>query len=86
MSDQVLKSEDLDRLGQALLTLTKEVWVLRDRQRILEAALEDAGVLAPAAVEAYEPDAKLKAALRKERQQLIDHVLDTLSTPSPDSR
>jgi len=82
MSDRVLKIEDVDRLGQALLTLTKEVWVLRDRQRILEAALEDAGVLVGAAIESYEPSGKLKEALRQERRQLIDTILDTLTTPA----
>jgi hypothetical protein len=80
MNEPVLKTEDVDRLGHALLTLTKELWVLRDRQRILEAALEEAGVLPAGVVDAYEPGETLKAALRAERRQLIDAVLDTLST------
>lgn len=81
MTDPVLENVDVDRLGQALLTLTKELWVLRDRQRILEAALADAGVLDTAALEAYEPSDRLKAALSEERRQLIDTVLDALATP-----
>lgn len=84
MNDRVLKAEDLDRLGQALLTLTKEVWVLRDRQRILEAALEDAGVLPVDAIDTYEPDATLKAALGDDRQRLINDLLDTLIAPTAD--
>ena len=82
MTDRVLKADDIDQLGQALLTLTKELWVLRDRQRILEAALADAGLLTAAAIDSYEPSAELKAALRTERQQLIDTVLDSLSARS----
>lgn len=82
MSDEVLQAEDLDRLGQAVLTLTKELWVLRDRQRIMEAALAEAGVLAADLLDTYEPSAELKTALREERRQLIATVLDTLATPS----
>ena len=85
MDDRVLKVEDVDRLGQALLTLTKEVWVLRDRQRILEAMLEEAGVLIPEAVDAYEPGDELKAALRDERNYLINSIFDSLITPPLDA-
>jgi hypothetical protein len=81
MSDRVLKVEDVDRVGQALLTLTMEVWVLRDRQRILEAALEKAGVLTAAAIDTYEPSDELKTSLRDERHRLIDSILDTLTKP-----
>jgi len=81
MSDRVLKVEDVDRVGQALLTLTMEVWVLRDRQRILEAALEKAGVLSAGAIDTYEPSDELKTSLRDERHRLIDSMLDTLTKP-----
>jgi hypothetical protein len=81
MKEPVLDVTDVDRLGQALLTLTKELWVLRDRQRILEAALADAGVLGPGTVERYAPGEELRQALRAERQQLIDNVLDALHAP-----
>ena len=84
MSDRVLKVEDVDRVGQALLTLTREVWVLRDRQRILEAVLEKAGVITATAIDTYEPSEDLKTALRDERRHLIDSILNTL-TPPPQS-
>lgn len=82
MNDPVLQSEDLDRLGQALLTLTRELWVLKDRQRVLEAALAEAGVLAPDAVDSFTPGDALGQALQAERRQLIDAVLDALGTPA----
>ena len=85
MSDRVLKAEDVDRVGQALLTLTREVWVLRDRQRILEAALEKAGVITAAAIDTYEPSDDLKTALRDERHHLIDSILNTLTTSPLDA-
>jgi hypothetical protein len=82
MTERVLNAEDIDQLGQAVITLTKELWVMKDRQRILEAALADAGVLDREVVETYEPDEKLKEVLSTERRQLIDSVLNTLSTPA----
>jgi hypothetical protein len=85
MTDRVLNPEDLDRLGQAVISLTKELWVVKDRQRILEAALAEAGVLAPDTLDRYSPDGALSDVLRAERRQLIDSVLDTLATSSPDA-
>ncbi len=79
MADNNLRREDIDRLGQALLTLTSELWVTRDRVRILEAALVNAGVLAPDAVNQLQPDAALQAELNAERARLIDALLTTLS-------
>ncbi len=79
MSDLNLKPEDLDRLGQALLTLTKEIWILKDRIRVLEAALEDAKVVAAGAVDRFEPGPELTAQLETERARLIEQVLEALA-------
>lgn len=81
MTDRVLNAEDIDRLGQALITLTKELWVLKDRQRILEAALADAGLLDREVIDSYKPGEELSKTLATERRQLIDNMLDTLITP-----
>ena len=78
MSSVNLQAEDLDRLGQALITLTQELWVTRDRVRVLEASLADAGVLPTDTVDTYQPDDSLAAALQSERAQLIEQVLDAL--------
>ncbi|MCK6370853.1 MAG: hypothetical protein L6Q83_05895 [Gammaproteobacteria bacterium] len=82
MSNPVLSMTDVDRLGQALLALTRELWVLRDRQRILEAALVEAGALLPNVIDAWQPDAALQQILSAERGQLIDAVLDALADPA----
>ena len=79
MSELNLRTEDLDRLGQALITLTKELWVIKDRQKILEAALAEAGVVLPDTIDKYRPDDALSAQLEAERAQLIDQVLGTFS-------
>ncbi|MFT4591162.1 MAG: hypothetical protein ACI80M_000476 [Gammaproteobacteria bacterium] len=79
MSSNRLKPEDIDKLGDALIALTHEVWVLRDRQKVLERLLADAGVLAPDAVQGFQPDDSLNAELSAEREALINNVLGALS-------
>ena len=84
MSNANLRAVDMDRLGQALLTLTKELWVTKDRLRTLEAALIDGGTLTPDAVERYQPSEELSLELDNERAQLINQLLDTLTLDSTD--
>jgi hypothetical protein len=79
MAENNLRADDIDRLGQALLTLTSELWVTRDRVRILEAALVNAGVLTADAVNQLQPDAALQAELDAERARLIDALLTALA-------
>ena len=79
MSEQNLRTEDLDRLGQALITLTKELWVVKDRVRVLEATLIDAGVMVPGAVDRFQPDTKLSTSISADRAQLIEQVLGALA-------
>jgi hypothetical protein len=78
MSSNNLRPEDIDRLGQALITLTKELWVIKDRVRVLETVLADAGVVTPDAVDTFQPDEALQEVLDKDRAQLIEQVLGAL--------
>jgi hypothetical protein len=78
MSSNNLRPEDIDRLGQALITLTKELWVVKDRVRVLETVLADAGVVTPDAVDTFQPDEALQEILDKDRAQLIEQVLGAL--------
>jgi hypothetical protein len=79
MSDSNLRPEDIDRLGKALLTLSGELWIVKDRVRVLEAALVNAGVLSAEAVKQLQPDAALQKELSIERARLIDAVLAALA-------
>lgn len=81
MANNNLRTEDLDLLGQALITLAQELWILKDRQRVLEAALTDAGVLGPDAVDNYQPDPELGNKLDTERQRFIDGIIKSLVHP-----
>jgi len=75
----MLKPEDIDKLAQALIALTQEVWVLRDRQTVLEAMLSDAGKLNREQLTQYQPDEKLSEELSAERKQLLEKVLGALN-------
>ena len=63
-------------------TLTQELWIAKDRQRILEAALAEAGAIAPDAVDKHVPDEALTELLSKERAQLLDNVFGSLRKAS----
>ena len=76
-----LRPEDVDRLGQALVTLARELWVLKDRQRVLEAALAEAGVVPAGAVDSWQPDTGLSEELATERRRLIDGLIEVLAAP-----
>lgn len=82
MPDSNLRPEDIDQLGKALLTLGSELWVVKDRVRVLEAALVNAGLLSADAVNKLQPDAALQKELTTERARLIDAVLAALAPTS----
>lgn len=77
-----LRDTDVDQLGKALLTLARELWIVKDRQKILEAVLEDAlkdqGIAVADRIEKYQPDAELAAALEKDRAAFINSLLKSL--------
>lgn len=81
MKDPKLKTEDIDKLGQAILSLTEELWVVKDRQRILEDLLDKAGIVPGATLDQHQPDAKLARQLASDRQQLVNNVIGALRGP-----
>ena len=72
---QALRPEDIDKLGQALLTLASELWAVKDRQYVTEAVLKAKGIDISKDVETYVPDPELEAKLSEERQALIKKVV-----------
>ena len=73
-----LQPADLDRLGKALITLAQELWVVKDRQRVLEAALAEKGITTSELLDGWQPDAALTQALEQDRAALIDSLLNAL--------
>jgi hypothetical protein len=65
----------IDHLLRAVVTLTMELSVTRERMRTLEALLAESGTTAPGAADRHEPD-NAEAALRaRQRSKLIEDIL-----------
>jgi hypothetical protein len=77
-----LTSDDVPALGEALLNLTRELWVLTDRVLVLEAVLEKQGISVRDAIDAFEPDEALAAELRKRGTALVAGVMAPFAADS----
>lgn len=72
-----LSPASLDALGRAVLLLTRELWVTRDRLMVAEALLAERGI--DLAVDSHQPDAPLAEKLAAERARLTESILETLA-------
>ncbi len=79
-----LKPEQLDDLGNALLVMARELWVVKDRQRVLEALLAEHGVLVPGEVADHQPGPALTEELDRERSRYLRSLMDALCPPQED--
>ncbi|MFZ2175724.1 MAG: hypothetical protein WAW17_17145 [Rhodococcus sp. (in: high G+C Gram-positive bacteria)] len=70
---------DNDALMRMLLELASEVWVLRDRQILLENALRRHDTLAADELDAPITDPELRETLKTERDQLIQRLISAAS-------
>jgi len=78
----LLTPNQLDNLGLAVISLAKELWVVKDRQMVAEALLKEKGLLAD--LDSFQPDADLAAKLASERQRFMQDLTTALwETPSP---
>jgi hypothetical protein len=73
-----LGPDQVDDVARAVLALAREVWVLRDRQRVLEAVLDANGIDVTAAVERHQPSPELQATLDAERKAFVQGLLRAL--------
>lgn len=78
--DQAVRA---DPTAQLALTLAKELWLLRDRQIVLETMLAEKGITSSELIDAWQPTPAVKARLARERKRFLDEVQSALS-PSPD--
>jgi hypothetical protein len=74
-----------DRVAQTVLTLAKELWLLRDRQLVLEAVLEERGIAVQQLVDTYQPTGAVKERLARERRRFLDEIANAL-VPPPDAQ
>ena len=68
----------IDRIMGVLMSLAGEVYVLRDRMRVLEARLSEQGVLAPGALDSWTPTPEQAQATQADRDAFVTHLLDNL--------
>lgn len=68
----------IDRIMGVVMALAGEVYVLRDRMRVLEARLSEQGVLAPGALDAWTPTPEQALATQADRDAFVTHLLDNL--------
>jgi hypothetical protein len=68
--------EDVARMVESL---AEEVWILKDRQLLLEQLLIDNGQMTLGEIETYEPGQELSDRLAKDRQRLIRKVFTPTS-------
>jgi hypothetical protein len=75
---RILTDDQIDDLGEALITLTREVYVLTDRVRVLEQVLDDKGLDVHKAVDRYQVGPELQKDLDAKRDNLLNAVLKSL--------
>lgn len=82
--DPFLQPGQIDDVANTLLVLARELWVVKDRQRVLEALLADNGIIAPGAVGDHQPGPALVAELETERTRYTNALMTALCPASED--
>ena len=82
---QLLQPQQIDDLANGLLLLARELWVVKDRQRVLEALLADNGIIAPFAVANHQPVSDLAAELLAERTRYTTSLMEALCPSEADA-
>ena len=77
---RILSVNQLDQLGEALVALTGEVWILSDRLAVLEVVLANHGIDARAEVDRLVPSPDMEKALNARRDKLITTILAAFET------
>lgn len=75
----LLRPEQTDNLGRALISLTREICVLTDRQMVLERILADRGIDVSDAVEDYQPDEVMQSQLDERTGAIIKTIIGDLT-------
>ncbi len=74
-----LTADDMPGVGQAVLTLTHELYVLIDRIAALEAVLERHGLNVSEEIEAYKPNEEQQRTLDERGRALVARVTNALA-------
>ena len=74
-----LVSKDVSSVGNAVLTLTNELWVMQDRLAVMEAVLAEKGFDISNEIERYQPSDEMQKKLDQQGQKLAERILKALS-------
>lgn len=66
---------------RALLAMARELWVAKDRQRILEHVLAEKGVVVREVLDTYQPSVDTQASLDRECLEFIERITAEFSAP-----
>lgn len=70
-----LEPGDIDQLARQHVELMAEVWILRDRVRLLESVLQIKGILEAEQLDTMVPGDTLKQALKRERDAFVARIV-----------
>jgi hypothetical protein len=70
----------IDKLAAIVVELAAQVWVLKDRERILEMQLEKKGQISRADIDYYQPTDEEQDEIRKERDQFISRLFKDITS------
>ena len=77
-ADKFLGDPVLDRMMKVILSLSQEVYVLRDRLGIIEHLMDEKKMISRADIESYRPDESFNRRLLEERDAFIERLLSPL--------
>ena len=70
------KRPPTEALLQMVLNLTRELWVVKDRQLVTERLLAERGIDLSAEIDRYRPEGEFAQALDAQRRQLLERMLE----------
>lgn len=76
---KTLESADIPGLGDAVLVLAREVWVLTDRLAVMQAVLAKRGIDIADEIDAFQPDEALQAELNEKGQKLLAEITNAIA-------
>lgn len=79
-----LLESDTAALAEALITLTQELWVVADRQFIMEKILAERGIDISEEIDCYEPDEEFQKELNEKGRVVSARILNAMAGISSD--
>jgi len=76
---QTLDDSDVGGVAQALLSLTRELWVVRDRLAVLEAVLSEKGIDVSEEIENFQPNEEMQKQLDEQAKIMVSRIVGSLN-------